>query len=132
MELLHECVTKATTSEGQDIRRSLSWVVSRRAQLQLTDEALVCGDWTIPYKEIDDALLFTTRTLLKRAYVLRVKTGQRVYQFGLNYRPFWESDLPFPVRREAGSLGYSWFSIAVRLVFLFLIGRLLWRMYSSS
>ena len=34
-EPIHRCLTKATTAEGRDVRRSLSWIVSRRAFLIL-------------------------------------------------------------------------------------------------
>ena len=38
--------------------------------------------------------------------VLVVKAKDRTFQFGLMGGKFWEGDLPFPVEREAGPVGY--------------------------
>lgn len=114
--LLHRCMTKATTAEGDDIRRSLNWVLSRRGLLKVFDDNLECGDWSIAYTEIDDAVLFRTRQMLIRCYVLRIKTRGTVYQFGLNPGRYWSGELPFPVSRESAVLGYSWYSIIIRVV----------------
>ncbi len=113
---LHSCMVKATTAEGDDIRRSLNWLMSRRGRLKVMPEALVCGDWTIPYKNIDEAVLFRTRQMFIPCYVLRVKADRTIYQFGLNPSRYWSSDLPFPVRRERIRAEHSPFSIALRFV----------------
>lgn len=112
---LHSCLTKATIEEGDDIRRSENWLMSRRARLKVMPDALVCGDWTIPYASIDDAVLFRTRNLFIPCYVLRVKADGKIYQFGLNPGRYWSGELPFSVRRERMRLRYSPYSIAVRL-----------------
>jgi hypothetical protein len=91
-------MTKATTAEGDDIRRSLSWVLSRRGILQVKTDSLVCGSWTIPYSEISEAVLFSLRGVVFPGYVLRVKSGNQIYQFGLNPGRFWRGDLPFETR----------------------------------
>lgn len=117
-ELLHKCITKATTAEGTGVRRSFNWVVSRRAVLKLTTEGLECGDWRIPYSAIDEAVLIRVRNMFIPGYVLRLKVGATIYQFGLDAGRFWRGELPFPVRREIARLGFSWFSILVRLAAL--------------
>jgi hypothetical protein len=129
-ELLHKCMTKATTAEGTDIRRSFNWVVSRRAYLKVCDDALECGDWRIAYDTIDEAVLFSTRTMLIPCYVLRVSADGTLYQFGLNPGSFWKGDLPFPVTREKMRLQYSWFSIAVRIAFVGYMISLAWQYLS--
>lgn len=126
--LLHRCMTKATTAEGDDIRHSLNWVVSRRGSLRVMDDALECGNWRIPYDKIDEAVLFNTRAnFVIPCYVLRVKTEGKIYQFGLNPGKYWRGELPFSARREKLPLQFSWFSITVRVFLLISIGYLLWQ-----
>lgn len=123
-QLLHRCMTKATTAEGEDIRRSLNWVISRRGILKVYDDRLECGNWIIPYGEMDEAVLFRVRQMFIPGYVLRVKTQGKVYQFGLNPGRYWGGELPFDVARESGR--YSWFSIAVRVVAIGFLAYLIW------
>ena len=113
--LLHQCMTKATTAEGDALRHSQNWLLSRRATLQVWSDRLVCGNWVIPYSAFVEATLFSTRQMLIPCYVLRVRTADRTYQFGLNPGRYWSGDLPFPVVREKARLGYSPFSLALRL-----------------
>lgn len=114
-QLLHRCMTKATIAEGDDIRHSLNWLVSRRGILKVYDDRLECGDWDIPYSDIEEAVLFQTRQMFIPCYVLRVRTNNRIYQFGLNPGKYWASELPFPVRRESAKLAFSWFSLVIRM-----------------
>ena len=113
--LLHKCMTKATTAEGDALRRSANWLLSRRTTLEVWSDRLVCGDWVIPYSAMREAVLFSTRQMLIPCYVLRVRTADRTYQFGLNPSRYWSGDLPFAVVRERARLGYSPFSIALRV-----------------
>lgn len=89
-------------------------------------DALICGNWTIPYDTIEEAVLYRTSSLFIPCYVLRIKAFGVTYQFGLNPNRFWKGDLPFPVRRETMRLGYSWFSIIVRVVAVVAIVYWLW------
>lgn len=104
-------MTKATLGEGEEIRHSQNWVVARRALLKVFGDHLECGDWRIPFSEIDDAVLFRTRQMFIPCYVLRVQARGQTYQFGLNPGRFWAKELPFPVRRETAAVRYSPFSI---------------------
>jgi hypothetical protein len=125
-ELLHRCMTKATTAEGDDIRRSVNWVFSRRGFLKVYTDRIECGDWTIPYDQIDEAVLFRTSSMFIPCYLLRVKAQGQIYQFGLNPGRYWSRELPFPVVRENKRLGWSWYSVAVRIVALAVLAYLLW------
>jgi hypothetical protein len=120
-------MTKATTAEGDDIRRSLSWVLSRRGILQVKTDSLVCGSWTIPYSEISEAVLFSLRGVVFPGYVLRVKSGNQIYQFGLNPGRFWRGDLPFECQRDSTRIRYSMFSTAVRIFLVGYIVYILWQ-----
>ena len=120
-------MTKATRAEGDGVRRSLNWAFSRRGFLEVRPDALACGDWLIPYDEIDEAVLYRVRQTLIPGYVLVVRSRGLVYQFGLNWGRFWSRDLPFPVKREGARLSYSWFSIAVRVALLGVLAYWLWK-----
>src|SRR3954454_16407518 len=126
-EVIRKFMTKATISEGDDLRYSPNWLVARRGILRVTTDALECGDWRIPYAEMDDAALFSVRQNLIPGYVRRVKAGGRIYKFGLTPTRFWRGELPFPVRREKSVLKYSWFSLAVRVLLLLGLAYLVWK-----
>jgi hypothetical protein len=115
-------MTKATTAEGDELRYSPNWVVSRRAILKVMDDSLVCGNWTIPYSELKGAILYRVWATYMPCYILKVTTGEKSYQFGLNPRKFWKGELPFEVKREKAKLQYSNFSIVLRgMALIFII-----------
>jgi hypothetical protein len=128
-KILHQYMAKATTAEGDDIRYSHNWVMSRRGILRVTTEGLECGNWYISYSDIQEAVLFSTRQMFIPGYVLRVRTNSQIYQFGLNPGAFWKGDLPFPVQRERIRLKYSPFSILVRLLWLAAMAYFIWRLF---
>ena len=128
-ELLHRCLTKATTAEGDHLRHSLSWVTARRAYLMVFEDRLECRDWVIACGDIEEAVLFSVFAFPLPGHVLRVRALSKTYQFGLNRNRFWKGDLPFPVTREKGRLGYSSFSAIARLVLLAAILYWLWNRY---
>ena len=129
-EVLHQCVAKATTAEGENVRHSLNWVIAQRGRLRVTSEALEFRSWRIPYSSIDEAVLFRVRQMFIPGYVLRVRSGNRVYQFGVHANRFWEGPLPFPVGRESARLRYSLFSTALRVILVGLLAYLAWKALS--
>ena len=112
--LLHKCMTKAIIANGAHPGSSLRWATSRRAFLKVLTDRLECRDWVIPYDDLEEATLFHGAGLLFPAYVLRVRTKQRTYQFGLNPWRYWRGPLPFPVTRERRSPGRTFLVWAVR------------------
>lgn len=129
--LLFRCMTKATTAEGDDIRRSFNWVTARRGILKVYDDHLELGSWHLPYSDFDEAILFSVRQTFIPGYVLRIKSQGTIYQFGLNYNRFWKQNLPFSVERRAMKLKLSWFSLGMRAVSLIFLGYLLWQLFTS-
>jgi hypothetical protein len=119
-------LTKATTAEGNQIRRSISWLFSRRGMLKVTNDSLICGDWIIHYPEISEAVLFELTGAMFPGYILRIKTHQKVYQFGLGEGRFWNGQLPFPCVRDSSPIGYSWFTFTLLLSLASLIGFRIW------
>ena len=99
-ESIHKCMAKATKKESENIRCSLNWVFARRGILHIMSDSLECGDWKIAYSQIDEAILYSIPWLFTKAYILRVKSKDQIYQFGLNPGHFWKAKLPFPVKHE--------------------------------
>ena len=129
-ELLHKCMTKATTAEGDQRKYGPNWVTSRRGLLKVFDDHLECGDWRIDYAEIKDAVLCSFRSFFLRipGYILTVETDDRTYHFGLNgWGRFWKGNLPLDAKRETGKLRFTWFSIVVRVILVGYIGYLVWQ-----
>jgi hypothetical protein len=126
--LLHQCLTKATTAEGDQRRHGPNWLLSRRGTLRVFDDHLECGDWRIELAEIRSAILFSFRSTFLRipGYILSIETPDRTFHFGLNWGSYWKGELPFPVRRERGKLSYTWFSLLVRLVLVAYVAYLVW------
>lgn len=116
-------MTKGVRGASDTFEHGANWITARRAFLCVFGDRLECGDWYIPYQSITQAVLFKTRQMLIPCYILKIRTEDSVYQFGLNGHKFWAEELPFPVLRETGKLKYSKFSIAVRLV---LAAALIW------
>ena len=115
-DALYRCLTKGVQGASEEFEYGLSWVTARRGKLEVFSDRIECGDWRIPNEEIEDAVLFKTRPAFRTCYILKIRTADESYQFGLNGNSFWEGELPFEVRREKGHLEYSNFSIAIRIV----------------
>jgi hypothetical protein len=111
-------MTKGVKGAAEEFEYGMSWVTARRASLKVFEDRLECGDWTIPYASVSQAVLFETRQMFIPCYILKVRTDSEAYQFGLNGNKFWRGELPFAVVRERGRLKYSVFSILARIALL--------------
>ena len=102
-EPLHTCMTKAIIADGDHLRLGPRWITSRRARLKLYEDHLQCGDWSIAYGDIREAVLASIRTPLLRipGYVLSVRTDANTYHFGLNPGRYWKGELPFPASNRS-------------------------------
>jgi hypothetical protein len=126
-ELLHKCMTKATTVEGDQMKFGPNWVTARRAILKVFPDRVECGDWIIPNERIEEATLYSIRTnFFIPGYVLRLTREEKAYHFGLNAGKYWKGELPFSVNREKGKLAYSKFSIAIRIALIAYICYYIW------
>lgn len=114
---LFRVFSKGTTAEGQGVRRSANWALARRGWLRFFPDRLELGDWRLPYADIEHATLFRLRTLLG-GYVLRVTTANQCYQFGMNPWALAGRTLPFPHDEQVTRVGYSLFSVVVRILAL--------------
>ena len=108
--------------------------MSRRGSLKVFAAHLECGDWGIDYSDIKNAVLCSFRSFFLRipGHILTVETEDRTYHFGLNgWGRFWKGDLPFEVKRENGKLGFTWFSIVMRLVLIGYVAYAIWHWIAS-
>ena len=128
--LIHRCMTKLNLRDGPSIQYSSGWVSSKRGTLRVMGDALEFKDYRLPYAEIEEARLISTSQMFIPCYVLQVLVGGQTYQFGLNPGSFWKGELPFPVIREDRKMGYSWFSLIIRLIAVTLLGRFVWHLAS--
>jgi hypothetical protein len=125
--LRFQCWTKATYADSNGLQHGLHWVTARRARLKVFDDRLQCGDWTVAYGDIARAILFSVRSnFVVPGYVLKIETRDRTYHFGLSSAKHWKGPLPFPVERMRGRLGYSWFSLIVRIAFVVAVAYFVW------
>jgi hypothetical protein len=113
-DTLFSCRTKGTDREGWALRYSLNWgaLKVKRSLLTFAKTRILFDEWSIPYTEIEDAVIAVVpfRWGLGEARNLMVKWRGRVYQFQIpptsrwkiktTFDSFWDSSIPFPVRRE--------------------------------
>jgi hypothetical protein len=98
---------------------SFNWALAWWSDLVLTESALVWRGCSIPYDEIEDAVLVTIPVPhgFGEQKRLIVWAQGEVYQFILPFAsvwswkaaadPFWDGPLPFPARRVEGKLDTS-------------------------
>ncbi|MFH5803116.1 hypothetical protein [Alienimonas sp. DA493] len=114
---VYQCMTKGTDRESGGPRFSASWVGARRGTFKVFADRIEVGDWRIPFEQIDRAVLHRATYLpFVKVGVLELDAAGRTYQFGFNPWAAPEEHLPFPVEEREGPMGYSQFSVAVRLV----------------
>ncbi len=130
---LHSCMTKAVIADGDQLRTGPKWITSRRGRLKVYSDRLECGDWTIRYDDISEAVLSSFRSPILRipGYVLAVRTHNDTYHFGLNGWRYWKGDLPFPVTRQQTRLKMSSISILARAVLIGYTVYFVWRWTAS-
>jgi hypothetical protein len=131
---IHSCMTKAVIADGDQLESGPQWLTSRRGRLKLFDDHLECGNWSIRYEDIREALLtsFRSHILQIPGYVLAIRTDTQTYHFGLNGWRYWDGELPFPVKRTQARLRMSLFSFLVRAMVLGYIVYVVWRWIGTN
>ncbi len=130
---LHTCLTKAVIADGDQLHTGPKWITARRARLKLYNEHLECGNWTVLYGDIRDAILSSFRSPILRipGYVLAIRTDTETYHFGLNGGRYWNGELPFPVTRQQARLKMSPISVLARVVVIGYAIYVIWRWIAS-
>ena len=126
-EAIYRCWTKATDRETGVPRHSFNWAVSRRGWFRVFADRVECGDWRIPLSSIRRAVMYQGRALFMPARVLEIQTETKSFQFGFNPWVSVDRRLPFQFERLKVKLGYSPFSIVVRVIALGYLLYVIWR-----
>lgn len=123
----YRCWAKAISqAEPGSIKHSRQWLTSRRGWLLVFDDRLRCGDWDIPFTAISEAVLYRGWSPPWPVQVLELVVGAHAYQFGLNPWCRVQGHLPIVVRTASLKLGYSAFSLIVRVAALAIVTYWLW------
>ena len=128
-EPIYKCWTKATNREVGNPRRSHSWITSRRAWFKIFTDRIECGDWRIPFVEIQEVVVYLGKQMLIPVTVLQIEAFGQNYQFGFNP---WANPIKYlsvPYREERVRIKHSVFSVAVRVIIACYLIYLLWRKF---
>jgi hypothetical protein len=115
-------MTKATRRETGELRLSVNWVLSRRGWFKVFPDRIECGDWSIPFSDIEEPILYHSRQAFVPVSVLKIRAGAETYQFGFNPWANPERHLPIPYRQERVSLKMSLSSLLVTGLLHFRVG----------
>jgi hypothetical protein len=128
-EQIYKCWTKATNKERGTLRRSHNWIASRRAWFKIFTDRIECGDWNIPFAEIQEAVVYRGRQMRIPVTVLQIEALGQTYQFGFNPWANPVKYLSLPYREERVTIKYSAFSLAVRVIIACYLIYLTWRIF---
>ncbi len=112
----YRCFTKARQTDlTAGLKRGGGWVTARRGWFEVYDDRLTCGDWVVDLDDITDAVVHETSSLFITYNVLEVTLTDHAYQFGFNPWARVVRHLPFPFTTEQTQLGWSRFSVMIRV-----------------
>ena len=126
---IYKCWTKTTNKEGETPSQSFNWITSRRGWFKVFTDRIECGNWKIPFAEVQEMIVYRGKQMLIPVTVLQIEIPGETYQFGFNpwARPL--TYLPISCREEQIKLKYSAFSISVRVIIIFYLIYLAWRKF---
>ncbi len=122
----YKCFCKATNHEVREPRYSNNWLAARRGIFKVYDDRVECGDWIIPYSEIEHAHIYRTKQMFIHVNVLQLISATGTYQFGFNpwANPF--KYLGVKCDESEVKLGYSVFSVVFRVLLVLCLGYWVW------
>jgi len=122
----YKCFCKATSREDKEPRYSHNWVAAKRAYFKIFDDRIECGSWNIPFSEIKSAHLYKAKQMFIPVNVFQLVTEKGNFQFGFNpwANPF--KHLSIEYEQSKIKLGYSKYSIVVRVLLVACVGYLAW------
>jgi hypothetical protein len=128
----YRCWTKATRREAGEPRYSANWLAARRAWLEFHAERVTCGDWSIPFTEVNRATLYGVRQFFFiRVSVVELETAKGTFQFGVNPWVDPTPHLPLQLTVQQARLRYSPFSILARVALVVAVLWWCWRYLSG-
>ena len=117
------------TADNQAVERGIDWVTSQRAVIILTTTKIICGKWTIPLDNINNAQLLEISSVFGSGQVLKIQTkDNKNYQFGMQMNKEWTNQNALPLTLEKAKIANSLFSIMLRI---FLIGYIAFLIYQQ-
>lgn len=125
-EALYQCMTKGIIADDVRTLGAPRWATARRGFLRVFSDHLECGDWIIPYEQIQEAQVHHGIGMIISGHLLVVRTKERTYQFGLNPNRFWRGDLPFAVQHIHRSVGRTALVYLFRVLLFLGIGYWVW------
>lgn len=125
----YKCFCKATNREDKEPRLSHNWVAAKRGMFKVFEDRVECGDWSIPYSDIESAHLYKAKQMFMPVNVLKLVTRSGNYQFGFNpwANPFKHLGVEFETSKI--KLKHSVYSIVVRLVLIAYLGYWVWEQW---
>lgn len=110
--LAQGAVKAKRSADNQPVQYEPEWILARRGALILTDQRLVCDDWSISLERVKyaEAVTFGSGMVLKVAD----DTGTH-YQFGLNRSAEWLEQTVLPLKRTDEAVTMSLFSLVLRV-----------------
>ncbi len=123
----YKCFCKATNREDKEPGYSHNWIAAKRAMFKIFDDRVECGSWNIPFAEIESAHLYKAKQMFIPVNILQLMTQKGNYQFGFNpwANPFMHLNIEYTQSKI--KLGYSIYSIVVRIFLVAYIGYFAWR-----
>jgi hypothetical protein len=111
MDTKYRCRCRALENQGDEVRLSLRWLSAPWDELRLTPAALEWRTWSIPYEEIEDAMIYEYPLFMLKARTLVIWARGANYHFQLPsisqvwyvIDPVWLGAMPFPLRFESES-----------------------------
>ncbi len=131
-DVLYECAAaritehwdEQTTKQFSMAMLKTDWWQARRGTLRVMRRALAFDEWTLPYTEIDDAVVTVVKGIVP-SYIIRLKSHGNSYQFSVG-GSYFGGALPFPARRTTVK-GFTWSYLMARLLPLIaLLALFLW------
>lgn len=128
----YKCWCKATNREGKEPRYSPNWVAAKRAWFKIYEDHIECGSWNIKIADIESAHLYRARQMFIPVTILKLTTSSGTYQFGFNpwAKPLNYVDIEYS--EENVRLGYSLYSIIVRVILCGYLGYLVWKWWLKT
>lgn len=126
---LYFCWTKGTNRESGEPRFAFAWATSRRGWFKVFADRVECGNWTIPFSEVQQVTVFRSRMNWVPVTVLRFELAHQTYQFGFNPWAKPDQHLKVPYREETVKMRYSLFSALVRMFLLVYLAYAIWSFF---
>jgi hypothetical protein len=120
-QLQYRAFCKAIISQSEEPRISGRWAFSRRAWFKMFDDCIRCGNWTIPFDQIDQVIVYHFRRQLVPGTVLTISANGTIYQFAFNPWVQIERHLSMAFETRHFSRGVSIYNTVARIAFLFIL-----------